>query len=118
MDISVEDILAKLDQLPEKHRAAISVALSRYNKAKLVETAKSDFLTFVKHAWPPFIQGPHHTIMGNKFNEIANGKLRRLIINIAPRHGKSELTSWLLPAWLLGQDSSRKLIAATHTTEF
>ena len=46
MDISVEDILAKLDQLPEKHRAAISVALSRYNKAKLVETAKSDFLTF------------------------------------------------------------------------
>ena len=118
MDIKVEDILARLDELPENHRVAISTALSRYNKSKKASDAKTNFLSFVKHAWPPFIEGPHHTIMGKKFNEIASGKLRRLIINIAPRHGKSELTSWLLPAWLLGQDSSRKLIAATHTTEF
>ncbi len=118
MDIKVQDILTRLDELPEKHRAAISTALSRYNKAKTIKNAKSDFLTFVKHAWPPFIEGPHHRIMGDKFNDIASGKLKRLIINIAPRHGKSELTSWLLPAWLLGQKSSRKLIAATHTTEF
>tara|TARA_Y100000401_G_scaffold40096_1_gene30468 strand:+ start:658 stop:2169 length:1512 start_codon:yes stop_codon:yes gene_type:complete len=118
MDIKVEDLLARLDELPESHRSAITLALANYNKSKKVTDAKNDFLSFVKHAWPPFIEGPHHTIMGQKFNEIASGKLRRLIINIAPRHGKSELTSWLLPAWLLGQDSSRKLIAATHTTEF
>jgi predicted phage terminase large subunit-like protein len=116
--ISLKDLLSKLDQLPSEHRNKISGALSKWQEAKNIEGSKTDFLSFVRQVWPPFMEGPHHKIMAEKFQQVAEGKLKRIIINIAPRHGKSELTSWLLPAWLLGQDPSRKVIAATHTTEF
>lgn len=115
---SVEDVLRNLDKLPSEHKNAISQALFKYNEAKLTQDSRINFLSFVKKMWPPFIEGPHHRIMAEKFEKVSEGKLKRLIINIAPRHGKSELTSWLLPAWLLGQNSSRKVISATHTTEF
>ena len=114
----VEQLLKNLDQLPEEHRQAIGAALIKYNTLNNKEKAKKEFLPFVRHCWPIFMEGPHHRIMAEKFEAVSRGDLKRLIINIAPRHGKSELTSWLLPAWLLGQDPSRKLISATHTTEF
>ena len=116
--INPKELLARLDELPEKHRAALTTALNNWHQAKQLEQSKSDFLGFAKHVWPAFIEGPHHRIMGEKFERVANGDLKRVIINIAPRHGKSELTSWLLPAWMLGRDPARKIIAATHTAEF
>ena len=116
--VSVKDILSNIDKLPPEHQASISKALGRWQTSKNINNSKTDFLSFVKHVWKPFIEGPHHRIMAEKFQQVAEGSLKRIIINIAPRHGKSELTSWLLPAWLLGQDPERKVIAATHTTEF
>jgi hypothetical protein len=53
----------------------------------------SDFMAFVKHMWPDFIEGKHHKIVAEKFNQIAEGKLKRLIINMPPRHTKSEFAS-------------------------
>ena len=116
--LSPKQLLENIDSLPEEHRAAISAALSHWHGLNKVEKARSNFLDFVRHVWPIFIEGPHHRIMADKFQEVADGKLKRVIINIAPRHGKSELTSWLLPAWLMGKDPSRKVIAATHTSDF
>ena len=116
--VSVKDILSNIDKLPPEHKASIGQALSKWQATKNIIDSKTDFLSFVRHVWKPFIEGPHHRIMAEKFQEVANGNLKRIIINIAPRHGKSELTSWLLPAWLLGQSPERKVIAATHTTEF
>lgn len=50
------------------------------------ERCKMDFLAFVKYMWPEFISGRHHQIMAEKFQQIVEGKLSRLIINLAPRH--------------------------------
>ena len=66
------------------------------------EEANSDFLAFVKQVWPAFIEGEHHRIMADAFNKIAEGKLKRLIVNLPPRHTKSEFASHLFPAWYLG----------------
>ena len=81
------------------------------------ERAQNNFLDFVKYVWPGFICGPHHKIMAEKFEKLVKGDLKRVIINIAPRHGKSELTSYLFLAWLMGRDPSTKIIQATHTGE-
>ena len=113
-----KELLTRIDELPKKHRATLMAALNRYNEASSAEKSKDDFLKFAKFVWPAFIEGPHHRIMGEKFKKVANGEIKRVIINIAPRHGKSELTSWLLPAWMLGRNPARKIIAATHTAEF
>lgn len=118
MDASAQELLKNLDKLPPEHYEAITKALGQWHEAKRVEDSRGSFLEFVKLVWPSFIEGPHHRIMAEKFQKVADGELKRIIINIAPRHGKSELTSWLLPAWMLGRDPSKKIIAATHTADF
>jgi len=55
--------------------------------------------------------------MAKKFEEIASGKTKRLIINMPPRHTKSEFASYLLPAWYLGQFPNKKIIQCSNTAE-
>ena len=61
--------------------------------------------------------GKHHRIIAEKLERIADGELRRLIINMPPRHTKSEFASFLFPAWMIGKNPNMKIIQATHTTE-
>ena len=81
------------------------------------EKIKNDFMAFVKEMWPEFIEGRHHKEISKKFNDIANGKIKRLIINMPPRHTKSEFASFLLPSWMVGRKPDLKIIQTTHTTE-
>jgi len=81
------------------------------------EECQKDFLTFVRSMWPQFITGRHHEIIADKLSRVASGELKRLIINMAPRHTKSEFASFLFPAWMMGRTPSMKIIQATHTTE-
>ncbi len=84
---------------------------------KIQNRAKEDFLSFVKCVWPDFIEGSHHRHIAKKFNDIATGKINRLIVNMPPRHTKSEFASFMLPAWMVGRNSKLKIIQATHTGE-
>ena len=81
------------------------------------EACQNHFLPFVKAMWPEFITGKHHKIISQKLERVANGELKRLIINMPPRHTKSEFASFLFPAWMMGRNPRMKIIQATHTTE-
>jgi len=81
------------------------------------EACQNHFLPFVKAMWPEFITGKHHKIISQKLERVANGDLKRLIINMPPRHTKSEFASFLFPAWMMGRNPRMKIIQATHTTE-
>jgi predicted phage terminase large subunit-like protein len=81
------------------------------------EACQNNFLNFVKVMWPEFIAGRHHKIIADKLERVASGELKRLIINMAPRHTKSEFASFLFPAWMMGKNPAMKIIQATHTTE-
>jgi predicted phage terminase large subunit-like protein len=67
--------------------------------------------------WPEFVEGNHHKIYAEKLNRIANGELKRLIVNMPPRHTKSEFASHLFPAFFMGRHPKAKLIQTTHTGE-
>ena len=71
----------------------------------------------MKCVWPDFVEGSHHRHIADKFNKLASGEINRLIINMPPRHTKSEFASYLLPAWMVGRDPKLKIIQATHTAE-
>ena len=88
-----------------------------FEKKDKVEKISNDFMAFVKEMWPEFIEGRHHKEIADKFNKLANGKCKRLIINMPPRHTKSEFSSFLLPAWMVGRNPKLKIIQSTHTTE-
>jgi hypothetical protein len=74
-------------------------------------------MAFVKYVWPTFINGRHHEKMAKAFERVARGELKRLIINMPPRHTKSEFASYLLPAWFLGLMPEKKIIQTSHTAE-
>ena len=57
------------------------------------EACQNEFLPFVKNMWPEFIAGRHHKIIAEKLELIAQGKLKRLIVNMPPRHSKSGMAS-------------------------
>ena len=60
--------------------------------------------------WPQFIEGEHHKRISDKFNKLASGEITRLIINMPPRHTKSEFSSYFLPAWMIGKNPAIKII--------
>ena len=110
-------ILALIDKLPAGQRESLALMAEEYHRAIEREKGQKSFMTFVKTMWPNFIFGRHHAIMAQKFEEIASGKLKRLIINMPPRHTKSEFASYLLPAWYLGKYPGRKIIQSSNTAE-
>ena len=89
----------------------------RLKQLERVETCHDEFIPFVKSMWPEFIAGRHHYIIAEKLEQIARGEIKRLIINMPPRHTKSEFASYLFPAWMIGRNTAMKIIQATHTTE-
>ena len=106
-----------LDSLPDGDRDNILAMAQGYADAKVREKSSKKFMEFVKVMWPGFIHGQHHALMAKKFEEIAEGKIKRLIINMPPRHTKSEFASYLLPAWYLGKFPNRKIIQCSNTSE-
>ena len=91
--------------------------LKIYDSRSVESVGKTDFLTFIDHVYPGYKVGPHHRRLAKIFEDIANGKKRRVIVNIAPRHGKSEMISYLAPAWFLGKYPHKKIIMSSHTAD-
>ena len=90
--------LEKIKKLPPDVRKDFMKMYLKHAEKKKESQIQNDFMKFVKHVWPDFVEGSHHKIVAEKFNQIAEGKIKRLIINMPPRHTKSEFASYLLPA--------------------
>jgi hypothetical protein len=112
--LNIEELFSLLS---EEEQAKLLPMIESLNLAEEREIGQTDFLSFVKSMWPGFIYGRHHALMAQKFEDIANGKSRRLIINMPPRHTKSEFASYLLPAWYLGRYPDKKIIQCSNTAE-
>ena len=106
-----------ISRLPADVRKTFRKLQVMHAEKKIQNKAKNDFLSFVKCVWPEFVEGPHHRHIAEKFNKLASGEITRLIVNMPPRHTKSEFASYLLPAWMVGRDPKLKIIQATHTGE-
>ena len=92
-----------IDKLPSDAKNQFLKYAIKLSEKKKQSQVNDDFLTFVKHVWPEFIEGKHHKKIADKFNKLASGEIKRLIINMPPRHTKSEFASYLLPSWMVGR---------------
>jgi predicted phage terminase large subunit-like protein len=111
------ELLEKVSSLPLDRQSEILSLLDEYKDALFKEQCRESFMDFVHAMWPDFIPGRHHKIMAEKFEKVASGEIKRLIINMAPRHTKSEFASYLFPAWFLGRFPGKKIIQSSHTAE-
>ena len=114
MSDSLEEMLSGLD--PAQYEKLIE-EIKVYQAAVEREKAQGTFMDYVGMMWPGFIHGRHHALMAKKFEDVASGKIKRVIINMPPRHTKSEFASYLLPSWYLGKFPKKKVIQCSNTAE-
>ena len=105
------------EYLTDDEMAKLGEIVTRLNELEKRDIYQQNFIDFVKHVWPAFIQGKHHKTYAEKLQNVADGKSTRLIVNMPPRHTKSEFASYLFPSWLMGRKPTSKIIQATHTSE-
>ena len=113
----IEKLKRALPTMPEELKRKTEAELVEYNSKLTSKVGKLKFLEFIQHVYPGYIIGEHHRRLAKIFEDIANGEKKRVIVNIAPRHGKSELISYLAPAWFLGKYPHKKVIMASHTAD-
>ena len=106
-----------IEKLPADVRRVFKQLQVLHAEKKIQNKAKNDFLSFVKCMWPDFVEGSHHRHIAEKFNKLATGEINRLIVNMPPRHTKSEFASYLLPSWMVGRNPKLKIIQTTHNAE-
>ncbi len=110
-------MLDSLDALPDEVLKELLLLEEQKQRLETREQAQKYFLPYVKHVYEGFIEGRHHRIIAEKLERIASGDLKRLIVNMPPRHSKSEFASFLMPSWFLGRNPKLKIIQATMNTE-
>ena len=119
-DLSTEQLQFLLDNLnnfTEAELRGLDKTTGATVEAKSRENCQENFMDFTHKVWPNFIDGEHHAKMAAAFERVARGECKRLIINMPPRHTKSEFASYLLPAWFLGKYPQKKVIQTSHTAE-
>src|SRR5262252_6504489 len=64
-----------------------------------------------------FLMNWHIEVIAAKLAAVRAGKIRRLIINLPPRHLKSLLASIAFPAWCLGHDPSAQILCVSYAQD-
>lgn len=116
--LSPEEIKALnriLPTLNPQEKAELLADLEERASRASKQIGKDSLLGFATHVYPGFKIGAHHRKLSRIFEDVIEGKKKRVIINIAPRHGKSEFSSYLFPAYFLGKYPNKKIIMGTHT---
>jgi predicted phage terminase large subunit-like protein len=120
----VATIMANLHKLPLVDQEETLQLLDELAARGASEKARTSLLAFA-HLVAPVLQietepkvfmvGPHHRQLAKLMDAVARGEKRRILISVAPRFGKSLMSSYLFPAWYLGQFPNRRVIMASHT---
>ena len=114
-DYEVEALRKALPLMPSEEKLEVLALLDEHERRKSLKQSKTSLLAFAHHVYPGFKEGAHHRKLAKIFEDVVAGRKKRVIINIAPRMGKSEFSSYLFPAWFLGQFPEKKIIMGTHT---
>ena len=109
--------MANLSHLSEGEMKEILMLQERLTLLDTQHKAKDSFMEYIRYIWPGFIEGDHHRIIAEKLTRVAKGELKRLIVNMPPRHTKSEFASIYFPSWVMGLNPDMKIMQTTHTAD-
>jgi len=99
--------MSNLKSLPEQIR-----------KAARLEMCRRHLLPFTLHTMPSYQVGWHHEYVANLLTEFAHGKIKKLMLSMPPQHGKSELASRRLVAFLFGINPDLRIAGASYNDTF
>jgi len=109
--------LANLSHLSESQMKEILQLQERLELLNARDACRDSFMEYIRYIWPSFIEGDHHRLIADKLTRVAKGELKRLIVNMPPRHTKSEFASIYFPSWMMGLKPDLKIMQTTHTAD-
>ncbi len=109
--------MANLSHLSESQMKEILQLQERLDLLNARDSCRDSFMEYIRHIWPSFIEGEHHRLIADKLTRVAKGDLKRLIVNMPPRHTKSEFASIYFPSWMMGLKPDLKIMQTTHTAD-
>ena len=111
-----------VDGVGQRRRSEAS-AMSVLSLAEVRATVRKDFYSFLVrcfaelHAGRTFSPAWHAEVLAAKLQGVREGQVKRLVVNVPPRHLKSLAASVALPAWLLGHDPTLAIINVTYAQD-
>lgn len=102
---------------PDATTQLIIEAVAKQKFRKVNTNAQDHLLDFCTETYSGYHRAEHLVLVAEALEDIESGANDRLIIELPPRHGKSELVSVRFPAWLLGRQPTRSVISASYGDE-
>ena len=88
-------------------------------KERALQACRDHLVAFAVHVYigrrPYYRVNWHHRGLADVLEKFARGELRRLLVSLPPRHGKTELAIKALSAWILGQDPDQRIIVGAYS---
>lgn len=81
------------------------------------DLCRSYLLCYAAHQFERYQIAPHHQLMARYLEAIEKREIKRLLITMPPRHGKTMLTSEFFPAWYLGRNPDHEIMFATYSKD-
>ena len=97
--------------------SALQKAINRLSVLEKHDKVQKSLLEYAKFQMPEYQTPAHIQLLAHKLEEVERGNIKRLAIFMPPRHGKSQLTSQFFPAWYLGRNPSKFVIATTYAQD-
>lgn len=79
--------------------------------------AFSRLIAYAAYQWPGYTDAHHHRLIARALEAVERGEIKRLMINMPPRHGKSMLASEFFPAWYIGRNPNKYIVTATYAQD-
>ena len=113
----LQALAQNIDQLDPEEAAEVERLLSELEKRQAQEAARDDLIAFCQYMQPDYKVGRHHRVLADQLMALEHGSKDRAIVNMPPRHGKSQLVSIYFPAWFIGRNPMKKVMMVSHTTD-
>lgn len=92
----------------------ITRMLTEHPEMFLQEGARRKLRHFVQYMKPWYQVTPFHESYARVLEMYARGRIKNLIIQAPPQHGKSELSSRMIPAYMLGLNPDLKICICSY----
>lgn len=79
--------------------------------------ARSGLMGCVKATMPKYVENWHHTVLADALDKVRTGEIKRLLVEMPPRHGKTQLVSRHFPAYLLGKNPEEQIIGCSYSAQ-
>jgi len=91
-----------------------SLAREAHRLMAVRELACRQFLSYCQYMKPDYVVERPHRIIAEKLEAIERGELKRLMIFMPPRHGKTLMASKLFPCWMLGKHPKIEIVLTSY----